>query len=155
MICERIRPTHISPVRPAVGLEIGFARVTCCCAADRAGASGTMAAMSASLVCLLLRQVPQMLTRIARDGGANDVEVLVLRQVAVLRRRVHRPALEPADRMALAVLSRLLPPSPLVGVLRDAGHLLRWTSATFWSASTWMSRWTRFLAILPSGTRWK
>src|ERR1700716_670867 len=51
-----------------------------------------------------------MLTQLARDGGAKDVEILVLRhQVAVLRRQVHRPALEPADRMMLAVLSRLLP----------------------------------------------
>jgi hypothetical protein len=49
-------------------------------------------AMSASLVYLLLRQILQMLTQLARDGGAKDVEILVLRhQVAVLRRQVHRP----------------------------------------------------------------
>ena len=55
--------------------------------------------MSASLVYLLLRQVLQMLTQLARDGGAKDVELLVLRhQVAVLRRQVHRPDLEPASR---------------------------------------------------------
>src|SRR4051812_24012294 len=66
--------------------------------------------MSASLVYLLLRQVLQMLTQLARDGGAKDVELLVLRhQVAVLRRQVHRPNLEPADRVILAALSRLLP----------------------------------------------
>jgi putative transposase len=66
--------------------------------------------MSASLVYLLLRQVLQMLSRLARDRGAKDVEILVLRhQVAVLRRQVHRPDLEPADRVVLAVLSRLLP----------------------------------------------
>ena len=66
--------------------------------------------MSASLMYLLLRQVLQMLTQLARDGGAEDVEILVLRhQVAVLRRQVHRPDLEPADRVVLAALSRLLP----------------------------------------------
>src|SRR5256886_16954752 len=66
--------------------------------------------MSASLVYLLLRQVLQMLAQLARDGGAKDVELLVLRhQVAVLRRQVHRPDLEPADRVVLAALSRLLP----------------------------------------------
>src|SRR3954467_5829294 len=66
--------------------------------------------MSASLVYLLLRQVLQMLTQLARDGGAKDVELLVLRhQVAALRRQVHRPDLEPADRVVLAALSRLLP----------------------------------------------
>jgi putative transposase len=35
-----------------------------------------MDAMSASLVYLLLRQVLQMLTQLARDGGAKDVELL-------------------------------------------------------------------------------
>jgi hypothetical protein len=52
--------------------------------------------MSASLVYLLLRQILQMLTQLARDGGAKDIELLVLRhQVAVLRRQVHRPDLQP------------------------------------------------------------
>jgi hypothetical protein len=52
--------------------------------------------MTASLAHLLLRQVLQMLTQPARDGGAKDVEILVLRhQVAVLRRQVRRPDLEP------------------------------------------------------------
>src|SRR3954447_16106849 len=69
-----------------------------------------MDVVNASLVYLLLRQVLQMLTQLARDGGAKDVELLVLRhQVAVLRRQVHRPALEPADRVVLAALSPLLP----------------------------------------------
>ena len=35
--------------------------------------------MTASLVYLLLRQILQMLTQLARDGGAKDVELLVLR----------------------------------------------------------------------------
>jgi putative transposase len=68
--------------------------------------------MSASLVYLLLRLVLQMLTQFARDGGAKDVELLVLRhQVAVLRRQVRRPKLEPTDRVVLTALSRLLPRS--------------------------------------------
>ena len=62
--------------------------------------------MSASLVYLLLRQVLQMLTQLARDSGAKDIELLVLRdQVAVLRHQIHRPDLEPADRVVLAALS--------------------------------------------------
>ena len=57
---------------------------------------------------LLLRQILQLLTQLARDGGAKDVELLVLRhQVAALRRQVHRPDLQPADRVVLAALPRL------------------------------------------------
>ena len=45
-----------------------------------------------------------------RDDGPKDVELLVLRhQVTALRRQVRRPWLEPADRVAPAALSRLLP----------------------------------------------
>ena len=52
--------------------------------------------MIASLVYQLLRQVLQMLTQLARNGGAKDVELLVLRhEVAVLRRQVHRPGFNP------------------------------------------------------------
>ncbi|MGA4732032.1 hypothetical protein ACWEOS_22650 [Micromonospora taraxaci] len=48
--------------------------------------------MSTSLMYLLLRQVLQMLSQLARAAGAKDVEILVRRhQVAVLRRQVHRP----------------------------------------------------------------
>ncbi|MET8354187.1 MULTISPECIES: helix-turn-helix domain-containing protein [unclassified Micromonospora] len=83
--------------------------------------------MSASLLYLLLRQVLQMLSQIARDGGAKDVEILVLRhQVAVLRRQVHRPDLEPADRAVLAVLSRLLPRPRWSAVIVTPATLLRW-----------------------------
>lgn len=66
--------------------------------------------MSAAFVYLLLRQLLQMLTQLARDGGAKDVELLILhRQVAVLGREVHRPDRQPADRVVFAALSRLLP----------------------------------------------
>src|SRR5687768_1204769 len=83
--------------------------------------------MSASLVYLLLRQVLQMLSQLARDGGAKDVELLVLRhQVAVLRRQVHRPDLEPADRVTLAALSRLLPRQRWAAFFVTPATLLRW-----------------------------
>ncbi|WP_446220039.1 integrase core domain-containing protein [Micromonospora sp. IBHARD004] len=83
--------------------------------------------MSASLVYLLLRQVLRMLSQLVRDDGAKDVEILVLRhQVAVLRRQVHRPDLEPADRVVLAVLSRLLPRSRWSTFFVTPATLLRW-----------------------------
>jgi hypothetical protein len=75
-----------------------------------AGVVASMEAMTTSLVYLLMRQILQMLTRLARDDGAKDVEILVLQhQVAVLRGQVHRPDLQSADRVVLAALSRLLP----------------------------------------------
>jgi putative transposase len=83
--------------------------------------------MSASLVYLLLRQVLHMLTQLARDGGAKDVEILVLRhQVAVLRRQVPRPKLQPTDRVLLAALSRLLPRPRWSIFFVTPATLLRW-----------------------------
>jgi hypothetical protein len=66
--------------------------------------------MSVSLVYQNAAANPADVDQLARDGGAEDVELLVLRhEVAVLRRQIHRPRLQPADRVVLAALSRLLP----------------------------------------------
>src|SRR5690348_5309829 len=68
-----------------------------------------------------------MLTQLARNGGAKDVELLVLRhEVAVLRRQVHRPDLQPADRVVLTVLSRLLPRHRWAAFFLTPTTLLRW-----------------------------
>jgi putative transposase len=83
--------------------------------------------MSASLVYLLLRPVLRMLTQLARDDGAKDVELLVLRhQLAVLRRQVTQPKLKSADRVVLAALSRLLPRSRWPIFFVTPATLLRW-----------------------------
>ncbi|MET8311837.1 integrase core domain-containing protein [Micromonospora sp. NPDC005173] len=83
--------------------------------------------MSTSLLYLLLRQVLRMLSQLAHDDGAKDVEILVLRhQVAVLSRQVTRLDLEPADRVVLAVLSRLLPRPRWSVLFVTPATLLRW-----------------------------
>jgi hypothetical protein len=76
---------------------------------------------------LILRQVLQLIILMARGERANAVEVLVLRhQVAVLRRQVHRLDLEPADRVVLAGLSRLLPRVRWAAFFVTPATLLRW-----------------------------
>ncbi|WP_233512407.1 helix-turn-helix domain-containing protein [Micromonospora deserti] len=83
--------------------------------------------MSASLLYLLLRLILQMLSQIASDGGAKELEILVLRhQVAVLRRQVTRSDLQPADRVVLAALSRLLPRPRWSAFFVTPATLLRW-----------------------------
>ncbi len=55
------------------------------------------------------------------------IEVVMLRhEVAVLRRQVDRPALQPADRALLAALARLLPRHRLGRFFVQPATLLRW-----------------------------
>src|SRR3954454_6781738 len=83
--------------------------------------------MNPSLAYQILRQILRMLTQLARDGGAKEVELLVLRhEVAVLRRQVHRPQLQPADRVVFAALSRLLPRARWSAFFVTPATLLRW-----------------------------
>lgn len=62
-----------------------------------------------------------------RGDAAKDIEILVLRhQLAVLRRQVNRPALQPADRVLLAALSRILPRNRWNTFMVTPATLLRW-----------------------------
>jgi putative transposase len=64
------------------------------------------------LAYLMLCRSIQLLVLLARGDTTKDLEILVLRhQLAVLRRQVSRPRLEPADRALLAALSGALPRS--------------------------------------------
>ena len=66
--------------------------------------------MIISVVYLLVRCLLGCLTVLTRHQASKDAEVLVLRhENAVLRRQVGRVRYEPADRLWLAALSRLVP----------------------------------------------
>jgi hypothetical protein len=63
-----------------------------------------------SVVCLLVRCLLGCMTVLTRRQASKDAELLVLRhENAVLRRQVGRIRYQPADRLWLAALSRLVP----------------------------------------------
>ena len=69
----------------------------------------------------------QLLWLLVRSDSAKDLEILVLRhQLAVLRRQVPRPKLEPIDRAFLAAISRVLPRTRWSWFLVTPQTLLRW-----------------------------
>jgi putative transposase len=69
----------------------------------------------------------QLLVLLARGDAAKDLELLVLRhQLAVLRRQIPRPRLEPADRVLLAAVSRALPRPRWSCFFVTPATLLRW-----------------------------
>jgi putative transposase len=72
-------------------------------------------------------RVLQLIRLIGRRDTDLAIEVVILRhEVALLRRQVHRPALEPADRAVLAGLARLLTRQRLGHLFVQPATLLRW-----------------------------
>ena len=66
--------------------------------------------MILSVFYLVIRCLLGSLVVLARREASKDAELLVLRhQNAVLRRRISRVRYQPADRLWLAALSRLIP----------------------------------------------
>ena len=66
--------------------------------------------MIISVVYLLVRCLLDCLTVLARGQVSKDAELLVLRhENAVLRRQAGRVRYQPADRLRLAALARLIP----------------------------------------------
>ena len=66
--------------------------------------------MIISVLYLLVRCLLGCLTVLTRHRVSKDAEILVLRhENAVLRRQIGRVRYEPADRLWLAALSRLVP----------------------------------------------
>ena len=83
--------------------------------------------MLSKLAYLTLCRSMQALVLLARGNAAKDLEILVLRhQLAVLRRQIPRPKLEPADRALLAAVSRVLPRSLWSCFLVKPETLLGW-----------------------------
>ena len=72
-------------------------------------------------------RLAEWMALLARSAASKDAELLVLRQeVAVLRRQNPKPKLDWADRMVLAILTRLLPRPLRMSRLVTADTLLRW-----------------------------
>ena len=85
-----------------------------------------------TLAYMIARFVLEVAAVLVRRDVSKDVELLVVRhENAVLRRQVKQVRYEPADRMWLAALSRLIPPALLGAGLRcQPGHVVAVASAT-------------------------
>jgi transposase InsO family protein len=87
----------------------------------------SIAAMLASLLYLVLRQLLTLVAPNARSDHAAQIEILVLRhQLKVLRRQVKRPVYRRRDRALLAAASRILPKEHWGAFLVRPETLLRW-----------------------------
>jgi hypothetical protein len=71
-----------------------------------------------------------VIRRLGRERSELAIEIALLRhEVAVLRRQIARPALEPADRAILSGLSRALSKPRRKGSFVQPATLLRWHRA--------------------------
>ncbi|MGH9086687.1 MAG: helix-turn-helix domain-containing protein [Acidimicrobiales bacterium] len=88
---------------------------------------GEHPAMSLSFLYRAFCRVLQVIRLACRTDKDLAIEVILLRhEVAVFRRQVHRPVLQPADRALLAALARLLPRHRLGRIFVQPATLLRW-----------------------------
>jgi hypothetical protein len=89
------------------------------------GPSAKMTRMASTLIFLVVRRF-LTLVGLGPKPDPKDVEIAVLRQLAVLHRQVARPRYAPTDRLVLATLARLLPRERWSAFLVTPATLLRW-----------------------------
>ena len=83
--------------------------------------------MALSFFYLAFLRTVQIVRLQRSDNSDLAIEVVILRhEVAVLRRQVARPALQPSDRALLAGLSRLIPRTKLTRFFVQPDTLIRW-----------------------------
>ena len=83
--------------------------------------------MFASLLYLVLCRLIELVSLRLRCSEFKELEIVVLRhELALLRRQVARPALQPTDRAFLAAASRLLPRPRWSAFFVTPETLLRW-----------------------------
>ena len=83
--------------------------------------------MFLSVCYVVLRRILQLAVLHVRSNDFKDLEIVVLRhELAILRRRIRRPAMTWTDRLFLAAASRLLPRARWRSFIITPGTLLRW-----------------------------
>ena len=90
-----------------------------------------------SVCYVAFRRVLQLVVLLFRSTEFKELEIVVLRhELALLRRQVRRPALQPADRFFLTAASRLLPR------VRWTSFLVTPTTLLDWHRRLVANRWT-------------
>ena len=108
--------------------------------------------MALRFLYLCLLRVSQLIRLSRIDGDDLAIEVVMLgHEVAVLRRQISRPALQPADRALLAGLARLLPRPRLGRFLVQPDTLFRWHPDLVRGHWTYPRRWPGRPPV-PAGT---
>ncbi len=83
--------------------------------------------MSLGLLYSIVRSLLDLLVFCRKTEAALQIEVLALHhQLRLLERQVHRPRFQPADRLLLSALSRLIPRPAWRSFLVSPETLLRW-----------------------------
>ena len=102
--------------------------------------------MFISLCYLIVRWVLQFAALHVQPNDFKELEIVVLRhELAVLRRRIRRPAMTWTDRLFLTAASRLLPRARWRSFIITPATLLRWHRRLV------AKRWTYTHRVGPTG----